>query len=171
SLRLASSNSLLRLLDTVHHRIAKHVLERRQHALQHLAIELTRGTFDNELRPLARISGSLPHDARETLHVTLERDHARTHESVLKLGNGARLLLQQALRIFGLVLQKLLDARDVIGGLGQRARELLNRRVTIQLEWIELTAMTTLVLVTVQDLRFGLDFETAQLLLQARHRT
>ena len=58
---------------------------------------------------------------------------------------------------------------DVVGGLGQRARELLDRGVAVELERIEIAAMLrALVFVPMQDLRFGLDLELAQLFLQAR---
>jgi hypothetical protein len=104
------------------------------------------------------------------LHVALERDHARAHQAVLQLGDGARLLGQQVLRVLGQRLEQLLDAADVVGGFGQRARELLDRGITVELERIELAARALLFLVTMQDLRLGLELELAQLLLQARHR-
>ncbi len=59
---------------------------------------------------------------------------------------------------------------DVAGGFGQRARELLDRRVAIQFQRIELRAVTRLGLVPVQNLRLGLHLELAQLLLQSRDR-
>ena len=63
--------------------------------------------------------------------MALERDHAGPHEAVLQLGDSARLLLQQSLRVLRQVLEKrlLLDApaRATIivpaGGLGQGAEE------------------------------------------------
>ena len=138
---LAGADALFGLLDTVHDRITQHVLERRQHALQHLAIELAGGAFDDELGALAGVGRGLPHDTRESLHVALEGHHARPHEAVLQLGDGARLLLQQGLRVLRQVLQQLLDARDVVRGLGQRARELLDRGVAVELERVELAAV------------------------------
>ena len=82
---------------------------------------------------------------------------------------GARLLLQQVLRLLREILEQLLDARYVIGGLSERAGELLDRRIAVELQRIEVTAVAGLVLVTVQDLRLGFDFEVAQLLLQTGH--
>ena len=167
---LAALDALLGLLDAVHHGVAQHVLERRQHALEHLAVELAGGALDDELGALAGVGRGLAHDAREALHVALERHHAGAHQTVLQLGDGARLLLQQVLRVLGEVLEQLLDAGDVVGGLGERARELLDGGVAIELERIEFAAVRGLVLVPVQDLRLGLDLEAAQLLLEARHR-
>src|SRR5256886_12438769 len=52
-----------------------------------------------------------------------------------------------------------------------RPRVLLDGGIAVELERIELAAVRAFVLVLVQDLRLGLDLETAQLLLEARHRT
>ncbi len=70
----------------------------------------------------------------------------------------------------GEVLEQGLDAGHVVGGFGQRARELLDRGITIQFQRIEVGTRTGLGLVPVQDLRLGFDFQLGQLLLQARHR-
>ena len=69
------------------------------------------------------------------------------------------------------VSSKSLDARDVARGLGERARVLLQRRIAVELERIEVVAARILlVLMPVEHLRFGLDLEAAQLLLESRHR-
>ena len=140
-LGLAALHALLGRLDAVHHGVAQHVLERRQHALEHLAVEFAGGALDDELGALAGVGGGLAHDARQALHVALEGHHARAHQAVLQLGDGARLLLQQVLRVLGEVLEQRLDARHVVGGLGQRARELLDGGVAVELERIELAAV------------------------------
>ena len=69
-------------------------------------------------------------------------------------------------------LEQLLDARHVVRRLGERARELLDRGVAVELERVEVAAMrcTALFLVAMEDLRFGLDLEIAQLILQAGDR-
>src|SRR5207237_7178499 len=80
-------------------------------------------------------------------------------------------LLQQGLGFFREALQQLVDARNVVGRLGEGPRVLLDGGVTIELEGIELAAvLRAFVIVLVQDLRLGLDLETPQLLLEARHR-
>ena len=105
----------------------------------------------------------------EALHVALERHHARAHEAVLQFGDDARLLQQQVLRFARQVLEQLLDAADVAGGLGERARELLDRRIAVELQRVEIRrGAAAFVLVAVQDLRLGLDLELAQLLLEPR---
>ena len=136
-LGLAGAAALGRRLDAVHDGVAEHVLERRQHALEHLPIELALGALRDELGLLASLLRGLAHDARETLHVPLERHHARAHQAVLQLGDDAPLLQQQVLRIAIQVAEQSLEARDVADRFGQRARKLLDRRVTIELERVE----------------------------------
>ena len=63
---------------------------------------------------------------------------------------------------------KLLDAADVVRGLGEGARELLDRGVAVELQRIEVALLALLFLVAMQDLRFGFELELAQLFLQAR---
>ena len=101
--------------------------------------------------------------------MTLERNHAGPHEAVLQLGDRAGLLLQEVLGLFAQVLQQLLNAADVVRSFSERAGELLDRRIAVQLQRIEVAAVSRFVLVTVEDLRLGFDFEVAQLLLQAGH--
>ncbi len=104
--------------------------------------------------------------------MTLERNHARAHEAVLQLGDRARLLLQEVLRVLRERVEQALNRLHVVRGFGERARELLDRRVAVELERIEVAAMAgaAFVLVTMEDLRFGFDFELAELLFQTRHR-
>ena len=155
-------------LDAVRDRVAQHVLERRHHALEHLAIELAGGAFDLQLGLLVRVGGGLAHDAREALHVTLERNHARAHEAVLQFGDGARLLGQQVLRVLRERFEQLLNAADVVRRFGEAARELLDRGVAVELERIEVALLALLFFEAMQDLRFGFELELAQLLLEAR---
>ena len=119
---------------------------------------------------LSRLGRHLAHETAQALHVTLERDHARAHESVLQFRDDARLLQQQVLRFARQVLEQALDAADVAHGFGERARELLDGRIAIELERIEVLAPRMLFLMPMQDLRFGLELELAQLILEARHR-
>ncbi len=86
-LGLVVGEALRRRLDAVHHRIAQHVLERRQHALEHLPVELARGALDHQFGALAGVGRRLAHDARQALHVALERHHAGAHQAVLQLGD------------------------------------------------------------------------------------
>jgi len=53
--------------------------------------------------------------------VALEGHHARAHQPVLQLGDGARLLLQLVLRLGDQSLDQLLQAGDVVRRFGQGA--------------------------------------------------
>ena len=139
-LRLAARQALGRRLDAVHDRVAQHVLERRQHALEHLAIELAGAALDGELDLLAGLLRGLAHQAREALHVPLERHHPGPHQAVLQLGDDAALLQQQVLPLARQVAEQPLDARDVADRFRKRARELLDRRVAVELERVEVGA-------------------------------
>ena len=158
------------LLDAVRDRVAQQVLERRQHRLEHLPVDLVALAVDDELRLLAGVGARLTHDALQARHVPVERHHARLHEAVLQIGSHARLLRQQRVGLVREAVQQLVDARDVVRRLRERARQLLNRRVAIELERVEAALDVRIVLVAVQDLRLGLGLELAQLLAQARNR-
>ena len=128
-----------------------------------------RTPVDAQLRQLADLEGGLADDARESLRMLRERNHARAHEPVLEFGSHARLLHEQALRILRGVRHQLLDAGEVAQRFGQRARELLQRGVAVELERIEIAMAWILVLVSESDLRLRLQFELAQLFAQARN--
>ena len=139
------------------------------HALEHLPVELRGRALHHEFGALAGVVRRLAHQTRQALHMALERHHAGAHQAVLQLGDDARLLRQKILRLAGQGLEQALNARDVARGLRQRTRELLQRGIAVELQRIEIVAARILVLMAVQHLRFGLDLEAAQLLLEARH--
>ena len=157
-------------LDAVRDRVAQQVLERRQHAFEHLPVDLVVLSLDEELGGLPVSAARLTDDAREPRDVPLERHHPRLHQAVLQLGRHARLLSEQRLGLVREAAEQLVDACDVVRGLGERARELLNRRVAVELERIEAAVARDVVLVSMQDLRLGLGLELAQLIAQPRHR-
>ena len=168
-LGLAARRALGRRLDAVHDGVAQHVLERRQHALEHLPVEFARGSLDDQFGLLAGLRGGLAQQPGEPLHVALERHHARAHQPVLQFGDDATLLLQQVLRVAVQVLEQPFDAAHVADRLGECARKLLDGRIAIELERVEVGAVRVVLLVLEQDLRFGLHLELAQLFAQARH--
>ncbi len=67
----------------MYHGVAQHVLERRDHALQHLPIEFRGSALNDEFRTLAGVVRRLTHEAREPLHMALEGHHARSHQAIL----------------------------------------------------------------------------------------
>ncbi len=130
-------------------RIAQQMLERRQHALDHLTVELSLGPFDRKLGRSARIGAGLAYDSRQARHVALERHHARLHEAVLDARRHARLLGQQRAGLIREPTQQIVETRNVVRGLRERSGKLLDLRVTIELEWIEVAARLRVVLMRV----------------------
>ena len=61
--RFTSSGTRNRLFDAVHDRVTEHVLERRQHALQHLTVEFAGGALHYQFGFLARIRCGLANDS------------------------------------------------------------------------------------------------------------
>ena len=112
----------------------------------------------------------LAHEAAQALHVRSNGTMRVRMRPFCSSVDDARLLQQQVLRLAGQVAEQAFDAADVADRLGERARQLLNRRIAIELERIEVRAARVLFLVAVQDLRFGFELELAQLLAQARDR-
>ena len=166
---LAVALANIRLLDPMHHGIPEHVLERRQHLVEYLPVQLTRSTFDRQLSPFAFFIRHLPDKPCETRHVALERHHTRAHQAVLQLGGYPGLLHEEAFRLCRYRLQQILDAIEVVGRFRQCARELLNRRITVEFERVEVLGNQGF-LVSCHDLRLGLDLELAQLLSQTCDR-
>ncbi|MNZ61385.1 hypothetical protein D3C78_794780 [compost metagenome] len=118
--------------------VAQHVLQRCGHALQDIAVHLALGIADNELDVLAQLAGDLPHDALEAWQHALERHHARAHQAFLQLGVDPPLLLQQVLGVLVATLEGFLEVEQIGGGLEQRPRQLLQLRVAVHFQRIEL---------------------------------
>ena len=137
------------------------MLERRQHRLEHLPVDLVALAVDDELGLLAGIGTRLPHDALQPRYVPLERHHARLHEPALEIGRHAGLLRQERVGLVGETVEQLVDAGHVVRRFRERARELLDRRIAIELERIEAALDVGIALVPVQDLCLGLGFELA----------
>ncbi len=98
------------------------MLERGQHALQHLTVKLPFRTLDRELRRLSAFRGRLSDDPREARDVPLERHHACLHETILELGRNPCLLSQQRVRFLGQIPEQVIDAGYVVRRLSQRTR-------------------------------------------------
>jgi len=59
----AAAHALLGVFDGRAPRHCAVIARRRQHALEHLPVELARGSLDDELGALAGLGGRLAHDA------------------------------------------------------------------------------------------------------------
>ena len=168
-IRLAGCAAYLGLLDAMVDGVAQHVFQRRDDALEHGAVHFPFGVADDELDLLAQLAGDLTHDATQARHQTVERHHARTHQAFLQLGIDPRLLQQQGLGVTVLRRQGFLEVEQVGGGLEQRTGQLLQLRVAVHLQRIEVLVAGTLGLglVAAENLRLGLGIEPAQLVAYA----
>ena len=166
--RLAGGLALLGRLDAVRERVAQHVLERRLHALEQVAVHFAVRAVDLELGALGDFVCGLAQRAAQVRHQRIEWHHARAHEAFLQVGTHARLLQQQGLGLARLVVEQVLDRDQVGHRLAERARELLQLREAVELERIEHALLVLLALVARDDLRFGFDLELSQLLAQSR---
>ena len=70
-------------LQTVVDGVAQHVLQRRHHALQHVAVNLGFGVDDAEFDLFAQLAGHLAHYPLEARQYALERHHAGAHQALL----------------------------------------------------------------------------------------
>ena len=86
-------------LDAVRDRVAEHVLERRQHALEHLPVDLAGLALDDELGVLAGVGRRLADDAREPLRHAVGTAPCASHQAVLQLGVTRACCVQQGLRL------------------------------------------------------------------------
>ena len=111
----------LGIFNAMHDGIAQHVLKRRQHLVEHLAIELTRGAFHGQFSAFPSLLRDLPHEPGEARDMPLERHHARAHQAILQFCGNAGLLYEQALGLRSDRLQQVLETTEVIGRLRERA--------------------------------------------------
>ncbi|WP_343225244.1 hypothetical protein [Agrilutibacter solisilvae] len=80
---LAGLLALFRRFQAVRDGVAEHVLQRRGHALQHVAVQFALGIAQLELDLLAQLARCLAHDAAQARQQRIEGHHARAHEAFL----------------------------------------------------------------------------------------
>ena len=167
--RLAGLAALGRGFDAMRDGIAQHVLERRLDAIEQIAVHFAVRAIDVQLRVLGLLAGGLAQRAAQVRHHGVEWHHARAQQAVLQLGADPRLLDQQGLGLACQFVQRALDGHQVGYRLGQRTRVLLQLRIAVELQRIERgqPGLAVLALEAGDDLRFGLDFQHAQLAAQS----
>ncbi|MNV77118.1 hypothetical protein D3C71_1705150 [compost metagenome] len=77
------------------HGVAQHVFQRRDHAVEHVAIQFAVRAFQLQVNLLFGFMRGLTHHTAQARHQTIERHHARAHQAILQFRTDARLLLQQ----------------------------------------------------------------------------
>ena len=160
--------ALIRRFDAVRERVAQHVLERRFHAFEQVAVHFALRAFHFQLRAFADFLRGLAQRAAQRRHQRIERHHARAHEAFLQIRTDARLLQQQRFGLAREIVEQALNGDQVGHRFGQRARELLQLAEAVEFERIEGgVGFVLFALIARQDLRFGFEFEFAQLFAQA----
>ena len=168
-LRLARGAALFRRFQAMGHGVAQHVFQRRDHAVEDVAVQFAVGSFQGQVDLLAGIHAGLADHAAQARHQAIERHHARAHQAILQLGADARLLLQQRIVLARQIVQHALQATQVGRRLVQRTAELLQGGEAVQLQRIELlVGLVLLALVAGDDLRLGFQVESPQLVAQSR---
>ncbi len=105
--------------------VADHVLERSDHAFEHVAVDFHFGAFQVELHALAELAPGLAHDVPQARRLRRKIHHARAHQAFLQLGVDARLLLQHRLGFADEITQVALDGTQIVQAFRERARQLL----------------------------------------------
>ena len=155
-LRLAGGAALFRRFRAMGHRVAQHVFQRRDHAVEDVAVQFAVGAFQSQVDLLAGIHAGLADHAAQARHQAIERHHARAHQAVLQLRTDTRLLLQQRIVLARQIVQHALQATQVGRRFVQRAAELLQGGEPIQFQRVELlVGLVLLALVAGDDLRLG----------------
>ena len=120
----------------------------------------------------ARLPSSLrrpAHDPVQPLGQAAERHGANREQLLLHAARKPALRDQRRVGDLQVLQQRLLDGRDVIDPFGERARELLEARVLVELERIEAFLALAHLHQARLDLRLGLDLDFAHLRAQAHH--
>ena len=168
-LRLAGGAALFRCFQAMGHGVAQHVLQRRDHAVEDVAVQFAVGAFQGQVNLLAGVQARLADHPAQARHQAIERHHARAHQAILQFRTDTRLLLEQRVVLARQVVEHALQAAKVGRRFVQCAAQLLQRGEAVQLQRIELlVGLVLLALVAGNDLRLGFQVEAAQLVAQSR---
>ena len=162
-LRLAGVAPRLARLDAVVERVAQQVLERPDELLQHRAVELDLAAVDLEVGALVELLRGRAQDPVQALGQAAERHRADREQPLLHFARQPRLREQRGVGIVEVLQQRLLDRRHVVDAFGERARELLEARVAVEFQRIELAVLFLQQFDLRLDLRLGLDLDLAHL--------
>ncbi len=141
-LRLAGVAARLARLDAVVERVAQQVLERADQLFQHRAVELDLRAVDLEVGALVELLRGRAQDPVQALGQAAERHRADREQPLLHLARQPRLREQRRVGVVEVLEQRLLHRRHVVDAFGERARQLLEARVAVELQRIELAVLS-----------------------------
>ena len=150
-------------------RIAQQMLERTDELFQHRSIELGLRAVDFEIGALVEVACRLAQDPVQPLRQAVERHRADREQSLLNVARQAGLRDQRRVGVVEVLQQRLLDGGNVVDAFGERTRQLLEARVPVELERIEIFLRALHERHPRLDLRLGLQLDLAHLAAQADH--
>ena len=92
---------------------------------------------DLEVGALVELARGLAQDPVEALRQAAERHRADREQPLLHIARQPRLREQRGVGVVQVLEQRLLHRRDVVDAFGERARQLLEARVAVELQRIE----------------------------------
>ena len=150
-------------------RIAQQMLERTDELFEHRPVELGLAAVNFEVRALVELARRRAQDPVETLGQAAEGYGANREQPLLHVARQARLRNQRDVGIVEVLEERLLHRRHVVHALGERPRQLLEARVPIELERIEVLLRRIDRRHPRLDLGFRLQFDFAHLAAQPYH--
>ena len=158
-------------LDAVVERIAKQMFERSDEFFQHRPVELGLPAADLEVGALVEFLRRSAHYPVQALRKAPERHRADREELLLDIARQPRLRHQRRIGIIEVLQQRLLHRGDVVDAFRQRTGQLLEARITVELQWVETFGRFPYLRHPRLNLRLALDFDFAHLRAQPDHAT
>ena len=153
----------------MHDRIANQVLKRSSHFFKHATVKLGRSAANIEVDALVELLRNLPRNAIQTFRHVRKRHQPHAHQLLLQVARQARLRRQIGVRALQTFQHIALDHRDVFDRFGKHPSQLLQTRIAIELERIEVRRFARQLVATRLDLSVGLDLDFPQLRAQPRN--
>ncbi|MNS21843.1 hypothetical protein D3C72_536200 [compost metagenome] len=166
-LRLAGGQAHFAAFQAMVDGVAQHVLQRRHHTFEDAAVQFALGIAHHQLHLLAQFAGHLPYHTLQAWHQALEGHHQGRGQAFLQLAVHPRLLLQQAVGLLGALCQGFLEVEQVRGRLEQGPRQLLQLRVAVHFQRVEVVIGIAFELLPAGDSPLGLDVQAQQLVAHA----
>ena len=163
SFRLAGGQTRFRFFDAVGERVADHVFQRRQDVFQQAAFDFDFAAFKDEVDVFADAFRRLFDQATQARFVDVKAHQLRGQQVVLDAALDDALLRREVAQDDVVLAQRVLQVLEVVNGLGELARELLDFGEAVHFQRVEVGVVFALLFATVEHLRFGFAVQTAHL--------
>jgi len=145
------------------------MLERADELLEDRAVELGLRAVDLQVRALVELARGLAQDSVQPLGQAAERNGADREQPLLHVARQPCLRDQGDVRVVEILEQGLLHRRHVVDAFGKRARQLLEARIAVELQRVELFVRRIGERHPRLDLRLGGKLDLAHLAAQPDH--